>query len=66
MTLLLRGLEHLFYADRLRERGLLTQQKRRSQEDLTAAFQSLKGAPKEAGEELFRKSYRDRMGGGGG
>ncbi|PKU45886.1 hypothetical protein llap_3828 [Limosa lapponica baueri] len=52
-TKMISGLEHLFYEDRLRELALFSLEKRRPWQDLTGAFQYLKGAYKKAGEGLF-------------
>ncbi|PKU49606.1 hypothetical protein llap_159 [Limosa lapponica baueri] len=40
---MMKGLEHLSYEDRLRELGLFILEKRKTQEDLIAAFQYLMG-----------------------
>ena len=36
---MIRGLRHLSYKERLKEMGLISMEKRRLQEDFTAAFQ---------------------------
>lgn len=46
----IRGLEHLFHEDRVRELVLFSLESRRLQRDFIAAFQDLKGAYKKAGE----------------
>ena len=54
---MVRGLEHLFYEDRLRESGLISLQKRSLQRELIAAsFQYIKGAYKKDGERLFTRT----------
>jgi len=55
-TKMIRGMEHLSYADRLRELGLFGLEKRMLWGDLIAVFQSSKGAYKKAGEGLFTKA----------
>ncbi|KFW94427.1 hypothetical protein N336_03150, partial [Phalacrocorax carbo] len=59
-TKMIRGLEHLFYEDNLKELGLFSQEKRRLWGDLIAAFQYLKGAYKKVGEGFFTRVCSDR------
>jgi len=55
-TKMIRGLEYLFYKDRLRELGLFSLEKRRLRGDLLAAFQYLKGAYRKDEEGLFTRN----------
>ena len=61
---MLRGLEHLSCEDRLRELSF-SLEKRRLWGDLIAAFQYLKEAYKQEGEQLFSRVDSDRTGGNG-
>jgi len=59
------GLEHLFCEERLRELGLFSLEKKRLWVELIVAFQYLKGAYKQEGEQLFMRVDGDRTMGNG-
>ena len=65
VTKMIRGLEHLPYKDRLRELGFFSQEKRRLRGDLITAFQYLKGAYKQEGNQLFERVNNSRTRGSG-
>lgn len=62
---MIRGLEHLFYEDRLRDLGLLRLQMRRLWGHPIAVFWYLKGAYKKAGQGLCTRVCSDRTKGDG-
>jgi len=59
-TKMIRGLEHLFYEETLRQLRWFSLEKRKLWGDLIAAFQYLKGACRKGGEDLFSKACCDR------
>ena len=60
-----RELENLSYEERLGDLGFFGLKKRRFQGDLTEAFQYLKGAYKQEGEQLSTQSNSDKIRGNG-
>ena len=58
-------MEHLSYEDRLREQRLFSLDKRRFQNNLTAAFQYLKGSYRKPRDRVFSSVHGDRTRGNG-
>jgi len=59
-TATIRGLEHLYYEERLRDLGVFSLEKTRLWGDLIVAFQYLKGAYRKDGENIFSVACCDR------
>jgi len=57
---MIRGLEHLFYKDRIKELGLFSLRREDSWGDLIMAFRYLKGDYKQEGNQLFMLVDSDR------
>ena len=64
-TKMIRELEYLSYEERSRELGLFSLEKRKLPGDLVVAFQYLKGAYKQEGEQLFTWVDSNRTRGNG-
>jgi len=62
---MIRGMEHLFYEEKLRELGLFSLKKRSLWGDLIGAFQYLKRAYEKGGDKLYSRASCDRTRGNG-
>lgn len=60
---MIRGVQHVSYAERLKELGLFRLEQRRLWGGLIVTFQYQKGAYRKDGERLYKSTFRKKQGG---